>query len=151
MEKTTRSGRSIEKEIFIKASPESVFQALTEKEYLECWFVQNAEVDLRLGGAIKFEWGAGVFNVGKILALDPPHRVSYSWEAQTPSATMVTFELTAEDNGTRLHVTNSGFCEGEDWDSYYDLRNNGWNIHLKNLIAWLETGISEPHRPRKSQ
>lgn len=140
MEKTPRIGRSIEKELFIKASPERVFRALTEKEELERWFLKNAEVDLRPGGAIKFEWRPGVTNIGKILVLDPPHRLSYTWEVQTPSVTTVTFELTAENNGTRLQVINTGFGEGEDWDHYYDLRHNGWGIHLANLASWLEAG-----------
>ncbi len=55
MKNTPLIGRTLEKELFIKASPERVFQALTEKEDLERWFVQKAEVDLRPGGAIRFE------------------------------------------------------------------------------------------------
>ncbi len=50
MEKTHLIGRLIEKELFIKATPQRVFQALTEKADLERWFVQKAEVDVRPGG-----------------------------------------------------------------------------------------------------
>lgn len=140
MEKTHSIGRSIEKELFIKAPPERVFRALTEKEELERWFLRKAEIDLRPGGAIRFEWKSGFLNQGKILVLEPPHRLSYTWEAQTPDATIVTFELTAENDGTLLYVKNTGYHEGEDWDSYYDQRDNGWSIHLENLRAWLEAG-----------
>lgn len=140
MEKRHSVGRSIEKELFIKATPERVFQALTEKEELERWFLRKAEIDLRPGGAIRFEWRPGVFNVGQILVFEPPHRLSYTWEVQTPSVTTVTFELTAENDGTLLRIINTGYGEGEDWDSYYDQRNNGWSVHLTNLIAWLKTG-----------
>ncbi len=142
MKKTNLHSRSIEKELFIKASPERVFQALTEKEYLERWFVTKAEVDLRLGGTLRFEWSraGGVFQVGKILVLEPPHRLSYTWEAQEPEATTITFELTAENDGTLLHIIHTGIGVGEDWDGYYGQKNNGWNVHLKNLIVWLETG-----------
>lgn len=140
MEKIHPIGRSIEKELFIKASPERVFRALTEKDELERWFLRKAEIDLRPGGTIRFEWRPGVFNQGKILVLEPPHRLSYTWEVQTPDVTTVTFELTAENDGTLLHVINTGYREGEDWDSYYDQRHNGWGIHLGNLRAWLEAG-----------
>ena len=144
MEKThlLYRSRSIEKELAIKATPERVFQALTEKEDLERWFLTKAEVDLRPGGAIRFEWerAGGVFNVGKILVLEPPHRLRYTWEAQSPGVTKVTFELTAETDGTRLHLVHSGIGEGEDWDRYYNSRNSGWSVHLNNLTAWLETG-----------
>lgn len=147
MEKTPLRSRSIEKELFIKAPPERVFQALTEKEDLERWFVKIAEVDLRAGGAIRFEWGPDLFNVGKILVLEPPSRLSYTWEALEPSPTTITFELIAESDDMRLHLIHTGIGEGEDWDHYYTTRNSGWNVHLKNLITWLETGTSEPHRP----
>lgn len=149
MEKTNSDGRSIEKELFIKATPQRVFQALTEQTELERWFLVKAELDLRPGGAISFEWdrARGVYNFGKILVLDPPHRLSYTWEAMEPSPTPVTFELTAENDGTRLHLIHSGIGEGKEWDHYYTLRNNGWNIHLEHLVAWLETGTCSSPGP----
>lgn len=148
MEKTPLIGRSLEKELFIKATPERVFQALTTKDDLERWFLVKAEVDLRPAGTIRFEWGPGVFNVGKILVLEPPHRLSYTWEALEPSPTTITFELTAENDGTRLHLIHTGIGEGEDWDTYYTSVNGGWNAHLTNLTAWLETGICELPGPK---
>jgi len=147
MEKTHLIGRSLEKELFIKATPERVFQALTEKADLERWFVKKAEVDLRPGGAIRLEWAPDAVEIGKILVLDPPHRLSYSWEALEPSPTTITFELTAENDGTRLRLIHTGMGEGEDWDNYYTSINSGWSVHLKNLTAWLETGIGEPPGP----
>jgi uncharacterized protein YndB with AHSA1/START domain len=147
MEKTNLSGRSLEKELFIKATPERVFQALTEKEDLERWFVKKAEVDLRPGGAIRLEWAPDAVEIGKILVLEPPHRLSYTWEALEPSPTTITFELTAENDGTRLHLIHTGIGQGEDWDTYYTSISSGWNVHLKNLTAWLETGIGETPGP----
>jgi uncharacterized protein YndB with AHSA1/START domain len=150
MENTPLMGRSLEKELFINATPQRVFQALTEQADLERWFVQKAEVDVRPGGAIRFEWAPDAVEIGTILVLDPPHRLSYSWEALEPSATTITFELTAENEGTRLHLIHTGIGEGEDWDSYYTSINSGWNIHFKNLTAWLETGTGEPPGPTGS-
>jgi uncharacterized protein YndB with AHSA1/START domain len=147
MEKTNLSGRSLEKELFIKATPERVFQALTEKEDLKRWFVKKAEVDLCPGGAIRLEWAPDAVEIGKILVLEPPHRLSYTWEALEPSPTTITFELTAENDGTRLRLIHTGIGEGEDWDTYYTSVNSGWSVHLKNLTAWLETGIGETPGP----
>src|SRR5947209_2148505 len=104
MEKTPLRGRSLEKELFIKATPERVFQALTQKAELERWFVKKAEVDLRPWGTIRLEWGPDAVEIGKILVLEPPHRLSFTWEALEPSPTTITFELTAENDGTRLHL-----------------------------------------------
>ena len=132
--------RSIEKELFINATPERVFQALTEKAELERWFAQTAELDVRPGGAISFYWGPGVFESGQMVALAPPYRLSYTWEAMEPNPVMITFQLNAENDGTRLRLVQTGIGQGKDWDHYYHLRNNGWNIHLTHLTTWLETG-----------
>ena len=59
MEKTHLIGRLIEKELFIRATPQRVFQALTEKADLERWFVQKAEIDVRPGGGDQARVGAG--------------------------------------------------------------------------------------------
>jgi uncharacterized protein YndB with AHSA1/START domain len=143
MDKTTLTGRSLEKELFINASPERVFRALTEKEELERWFLMKAEIDLRPGGSLKFEWSPDASEVGKVLALEPPYRVSYSWEALSPSPTTITFELTPENGGTRLRLTHDSIGEGQDWDNYYSSVNGGWNAHLKDLASWLETGTCD--------
>ena len=141
-------GRTLEKELFIKASPQRVFQALTTKEDLERWFLAKAEIDARPGGAIRFEWEPGTAEVGKILAFEPPHRLSYTWEAFGPAPTTITFELTAENDGTRLHLTHTHIGTGADWDSYYTSINGGWSAHLADLTSWLETGTCPPPGPR---
>src|SRR5258708_37523279 len=58
--------KTIEKERFINATPQRVFQALTEKAEMERWFVQKAEGDVRPGGAIRFEWAPDMAEIGKI-------------------------------------------------------------------------------------
>lgn len=126
MAKMVRAGRSLEKELFIKASSERVFQALTRKEDLERWFPVKAEMESRPGGAIRFEWGSGVVETGKVLVFEPPHRLSFTWEAMEPGATTITFELIPENDGTRLRLTHSGIAQGGDWDDYYSSVEEGW-------------------------
>ncbi len=148
MEQTHLAGRTLEKELFIKASPQRVFQALTTKEDLERWFLVEAEIDLRPGGAIRFAWAPGVFETGKILVCEPPHRLCYTWDTFGPGATTITFELTAQNDGTHLHLIHTGIGEGEDWDTYYNSVNGGWCAHLKDLTSWIETGVCDPPGPR---
>ena len=150
LEQTPLIGRTFEKELFIKASPQRVFQALTQKEDLESWFVTRAEVEPRAGGALRFAWDqeAKSVEVGKILAYEPPSRISYTWEMQGSSPTTITFELSAENDGTRLHLTHTGIGEGDDWDRYYAGIGRGWPAHLKDLTSWLETGVCGVPGPR---
>lgn len=140
MAKISQRGRLLEKEVFIQASPERVFQALTAKEELERWFVSRAEFDLSPGGTLKFKWGPGECFSGEVLVFEPPRRLSYTWEADNPGINTLTFELTAENDGTRLRLVHTGIGESEDWDQYYDEVHIGWNEHFTNLIAWLERG-----------
>lgn len=72
MKQTPRQRRSIEKDLFIKATLECVFPALTEKAELERWFAQTAKMDVRPRVAIRFEWAPGMFEVDKIVALESP-------------------------------------------------------------------------------
>jgi uncharacterized protein YndB with AHSA1/START domain len=150
MEKTNRSSRSIEKELFINATPEHVFRALTEKEDLERWFVQEAEVEVRPGGAIRHEFAPDMVEMGTILEIEPSHRFRYTWEAFSPSPVTITFELSAENGGTRLHFIQTGIGEGENWGNYYTGMSHSWDIHLDHLTAWLETGSCPPPGPTKS-
>jgi len=139
--------RNIEKEIVMSASPERVFQALTEKADLERWFVQKAEIDLRPGGAIRLEWSPEAVESGTILAVEPHHRLSYNWVALEPTPTTLIFELIPENGGTRLQLHHTEIGEGEVWDNYYTALDSGWNTHFKNLTALLETGNSEAPKP----
>lgn len=142
--------KTVEKERFINATPERVFQALTKIEDLECWFVKKAEVDLHPGGAARFEWAPGMVEVGKILELEPPHHLSYTWEAFSPSPTRIIFALTPENGGTHLHFVQTDIGEGENWGNYYTGMGHGWDIHLNNLTSWLETGVCPPPGPTNS-
>lgn len=134
---------NIEKEQFINATPERVFRALTEKEELERWFVQKVEIDARPGGAVRFEFAPNAFEIGNILAFEPSRRLSYTWEALSPTPTTLTFALTAQNAGMRVHFTHMGIGEGKAWENYAAAMSHGWTIHLKHLTDWLETGTCE--------
>jgi uncharacterized protein YndB with AHSA1/START domain len=103
------------REITIDAPPEVVWDALTTTDELEAWFGAEAELDLRVGGAIRFRWPDGTERRGLVVEVDPPHRLAFRWrELRTsPSglavadATVVTFTLGAEETGTRVMVTES--------------------------------------------
>ncbi len=145
MEATTVStGRILEKEIFIRATPERVFRALTDKADLEAWFVKEATIDLRVGGALRLFWGP-TFVEGTYLEVDPPHRLVFTWNERptTDGITTTAFTFTPEGDGTRLHLLHTGFGTGEAWDRLFDGVDSGWNDELKNLRAHIEDGTAK--------
>lgn len=139
--------RIFKKDLFIKATPERVFKALTQKEELEHWFVPHAMIELKPGGMFCIEWTPGTGEQGTIKAVDPPHLFSFTWEKLSPTPTTITFELTQEKEGTLLTLTHSGIGEGEGW-GVYDTIDKGWEGHLKDLTSWVETGASLTPGPR---
>jgi uncharacterized protein YndB with AHSA1/START domain len=137
------TGRTIEKEIFIHATPERVFRALTEKAELERWFLTEATVDVRPGGALRFAWQNDV-TTGVFREVDPPRRLVYGWEeANGLGMTTITFTLTPEGDGTRLHLVHTGFGSGPQWDDAYAGTDRGWREELERLRAWLDEGTAK--------
>ena len=138
VEGTVTARRTIEKEIFIRASPERVFRALTEPAELARWFGAGAEIELRPGGALTFIFSESR-ETGEVLAVEPPHRFAFSWGA--PHATEATFLLEPQEGGTLLRLTETGFGQGDDWDRVYSDNDGGWDEELSHLRDWIEEGI----------
>jgi uncharacterized protein YndB with AHSA1/START domain len=143
--------KTIKKELFIKATPERVFKALTQKEELEHWFVQEAIIDLQPGAEIQTNWAPGMGEHGKVKEVMSPHLFSFTWEGQfSPTPTTIKFELKAEKDGTLLTLNHSGIGEGKGWEAYTNMDQNGkgWDAHLNDLKSWVETGTCPPPGPR---
>lgn len=140
---TTTTGRMLEKELFIRAAPERVWRALTEKAELEQWFLTEAMVDARPGGTLRFAWQQDTVD-GHFLALDPPHHLVFSWQEQhNLGATTVTIDLTPQEDGTLLRLVHTGFGSGPEWDTTFTGTDSGWSAELENLRIWLETGTAK--------
>jgi uncharacterized protein YndB with AHSA1/START domain len=143
--------KTITKKLLIKAAPERVFKALTQKDELEKWFVQEAVVDLRPGGEVQTNWAPGMGEQGKVKEVKSPHLFSFTWEGQfSPNPTTLTFALTKEKDGTLLTLTHSDIGTGAGWEAYtnMDQEGKGWDAHLKDLACWIETGTCPPPGPR---
>ena len=140
--------KTVTKEQFIKATPERVFKALTEKAELERWFVHEAEVELKPGGTIRTNWTPDMGEHGKVKEVKTAQLFSFTWEGTfSPSPTTLTFELTTEKDGTLVRFTHSGFGEGKGWEAYTNI-SKAWDAHLEDLTSWIETGNCPPPGPR---
>ncbi len=108
---------AIRREVIVDAAPHLVWDALTDPGELAAWFGADAEVDLRLGGAIRFRWSDGSERRGLLVDLDPPRRLAFRWrEMRTPTSgsgfavaepTVVVFTLSANGRGTLVTVTET--------------------------------------------
>src|SRR5215211_4771113 len=89
-------------------SPEKVWRALTDPALLAEWLLPVVEGRLEPGAAFTFKtqpypgWD-GTVNC-RILEIDAPRRISYTWVVGEDLNTVVTFTLAATASGTRLSL-----------------------------------------------
>ena len=112
----------ITREVTVAAPPHVVWDALTDPAELATWFGADAEVDLRVGGAIRFRWPDGSERRGLVIDVDPPRRLAFRWRElragaaglAAADATVVAFALAPDGDGTRVTVTESPGVLGTD-------------------------------------
>jgi uncharacterized protein YndB with AHSA1/START domain len=90
-----------------------VWEAITNPELVQQWFLTKVEVVKRPGGRIKLETGPEhVQAAGRILAWEPPRLFEYEWNTSERTRlfpgerSVIRWELTARDEGTFLVLTH---------------------------------------------
>ena len=87
---------------------DAVWRGITDPAELEHWFPCAVELDLRVGGAMSFDFAPDFALDGEVLELDPPRRFVFRWGAD-----VLRFELAEEGGGTRLVMVQLLHDEGE--------------------------------------
>lgn len=135
---------TVQRDITIAAPIERVWAALTEDKHIKEWFGQEAEVDLRPGGAITHAWTEHGRVRGTVETVEAPHRFAYWWarddnDPAPGNRTLVEFTLAEQDGGTLLRVVESGFAT-LDGDQELAVKDNthGWQQELDELRAYVE-------------
>lgn len=137
---------TITREIDIDAPPDVVWAIVTEARHLAGWFSDEAEIDLRPGGAMLLTWhGHGAYRA-RVETVEPPHTFAFRWvlrnggEPVQGSSTLVVMTLTRKGAGTRLRVVESGFSDlswtEHDRARYAGENANGWTAELDELRAY---------------
>jgi uncharacterized protein YndB with AHSA1/START domain len=96
------------RQVVIPASPEKLWDTLTQPEAVAAWFGSQVAWDLRPGGPARFWDDDGTVRDGIIDAVRPGRHLRFRWwpEDQEHNATsQVSYDLEAEEDGTRLTVT----------------------------------------------
>lgn len=144
---------------YIQATPEEVWQALTDPEWSERYgYRGRVHYELQPGGAYTAEpseamrahGASGVVVEGEVIAADAPRRLEQTWhalfspETSAEPPTRLTFELEELQPGiTRVDITHDatgapltdGFTSGAQREY-----GGGWPWVLSDLKTLLETG-----------
>lgn len=93
-----------EQQLEVDAPRPAVYELLATADGLRQW-LDAAELDPRIGGELRVLM-RDAEAVGKVLAIDPPQHISFTWQwTAEPTATLGVVAFDAIDHGTRTHVT----------------------------------------------
>jgi uncharacterized protein YndB with AHSA1/START domain len=134
-------------QVFIKATPDAIWDAITKPEFTEKYFHgTRADFDLRPGGAYRgLGDGDSVLVEGEVIEADPPRKLVHTWRAmydpgladEDPSR--VTWEIEPQDGGFSLLTVVHDQLEGAP-KTAQGVSGTGWMIVLSGLKTLLETG-----------
>lgn len=140
-------------ELDICAPVETLWRAWTEPSEVSSWLAEKANVCARPGGPFELFWDPDNTQRNStlgciVLAVDEPHRLSFSWKGpepfaalmnQEPLPTRVTLSLQELGQGrTRLRLEHSGWGEGAGWAQAKAWHENVWRTALGGLKTRLE-------------
>jgi len=147
--------------VYIKATPEAIFEAITKPEWtIRYGYGNHAEFDLRPGGQYRARaseefLAAGAPDIvvdGEVVEVDPPHKLVQTWRMlmdptmKEEGFTRLTYEITETQAGVcRLTVTHEldsapVLAAMVDGSQEHTGAGGGWNWVLSDLKSLLETG-----------
>jgi uncharacterized protein YndB with AHSA1/START domain len=94
----------------IAAPPEVVFPYFTDPQLMVTWIGERVDLDARPGGAFALDF-SGVAARGSYVAVEPPHRVVFTWgipedDAMPPGSSTVEVVLVADGVDTIVNLTH---------------------------------------------
>jgi uncharacterized protein YndB with AHSA1/START domain len=147
--------------VFIKATPQAIWDAITKPEWAEQYgYASRVEYELKPGGAyqafpnaaMKSHGAPDVIIVGEVIEADPPRKLVQTWHPiwdptiAAESITRLTWDIEEQRGGvTRLTVTHdvsdapltAKMVAGDDPNA-----GGGWSYMLSDMKTLLETGRS---------
>jgi uncharacterized protein YndB with AHSA1/START domain len=138
--------RSAEGQIEVHATPERVWQALTDERELVRWFPLDAKVEPGSGGSFYLSWLNEFAATMEIRVWDPPHhlRTAWSFHQEGQPAQVTDYYLETKGGRTVVRAVTSGFPLDESWDGWVEGTNRGWAFELRSLKHYLERHAGEP-------
>jgi hypothetical protein len=124
------------------SSPGDAYKSLSNIEGLSGWWTDDTQGESRVGGVLKFRFGAGGFDM-KVLELDPAKRVL--WQVvdgpEEWIGTKISFDLRREGDWTIIFFKHQGWKEPVEFMHHCSTK---WGVFLLSLKSLLETGKGAP-------
>jgi uncharacterized protein YndB with AHSA1/START domain len=133
-------------QVFIRATPEQIWEAITTPEFTKKYFHgTRATYELRPGGAFRNLSGENedVLVEGEVLEVDPPHKLVQTWrflydpELAAEAPQRLTWEIEEGESGVAKLTVVHELEEAPKTAAYVA---SGWSFILSGLKTLLETG-----------
>ena len=96
----------VERETLIEATPEEVWEAITDEDRLEEWIAEEVELDPVEGGDASFRSEDGERS-GTVQTVEEEERFAFTWARPGEGESLVEFTIEAVPAGTRLTVVET--------------------------------------------
>src|SRR3954447_8514241 len=96
----------VERETMVEASPEEVWEALTDEDRLEEWLAPDVELDPIEGGEIAVRDGEDQRN-GTVETMEENERFAFTWSRPGEGESFVEFTIEALPGGSRVTVVET--------------------------------------------
>jgi uncharacterized protein YndB with AHSA1/START domain len=126
----------------IKATPERVWQALTDPAFTaRYWYGTRLESDWKVGSTIVFVKPQGEPDTGTVLVADKPKTLSFAWHVAygdfaKEKDSRVTFTIEPDGDGVKLTLVHDQFQEGSALKEA--MAKGGWPPILAEMVKTAE-------------
>jgi uncharacterized protein YndB with AHSA1/START domain len=151
---------SIEREIYVDAAPEVVFEVVSRPEHLREWWPDDAKLDDPVpGSAGELIWKGDTPESSSVVPMTvvesvPPRLFSFRWaydpiaEPDASNSFLVTLELVPSGDATTVRLTETGFRE-QGWEAAvleeaYADHARGWDLFVPRLGEYVARLVSAP-------
>jgi uncharacterized protein YndB with AHSA1/START domain len=105
-EQADEKARWVERDTLVEASPEEVWEALTDEDRLEEWLAPEVELDPVEGGEIAITDG-DERRTGTVETVEEEERFAFTWTRPGEGESFVEFTIEALPGGTRVTVVET--------------------------------------------
>lgn len=125
----------------IKAKPEQVYLAFTDRDRLRDWFTGDAHLNATENGHVLFHWyQEQYYAMGVFTKLEKDKTVAFTWRGMGENHdSLVTIDIAAKGDKTAVTLTHSNFADDADISQYQE----NWETRLDNLVVALEEGADK--------
>jgi uncharacterized protein YndB with AHSA1/START domain len=105
-ERTDEKTPWVERETLVEASPDEVWEALTDEDRLEEWLAPDVELDPHEGGEISVRDGEDRRH-GTVETVEEGERFAFTWSRPGEGESFVEFTIEALPGGSRVTVVET--------------------------------------------